>query len=82
MVRFCLTGHGAPGFVEIPRDDQSDRDVALWGLATGEAPDEIVVDVDDERDVVVVHLTDARDPDAGRARHRRGLEQRRGRAGS
>ena len=82
VVRFCLTGRGAPGFVEIPRGDRSDLDVALWGLVTGEAPDEIVVDVDDERDVLVVHLTDAGDPDAVRARHRRALEQRRGQAAS
>jgi hypothetical protein len=75
-------GMGASGFVEIPRDGRSDRDVALWGLVTGEAPDEIVVDVDEERDVLVVHLTDARDPDAVRARHRRDLEQRRGKAAS
>ena len=78
VVRFCLSGHGAPGFVEIPRDGRTDRDVALWGLVTGEAPDEIVVDVDDERDVLVVHLTDARDPNGVRARHRRALEHRRG----
>jgi multisubunit Na+/H+ antiporter MnhE subunit len=80
VVRFCLTGHGTPGLVEIPRDGRTDRDVALWGLITGEAPDEIVVDIDDERDVLVVHLIDARDPDAVRARHRRDLEQRRGKA--
>ena len=78
VVRFCLTGHGRPGFVEIPRDGRSDPDVALWGLITGEAPDEIVVDVDDERDVLIVHLVDAGDPDAIRARHRRALEHRRG----
>lgn len=78
VVRFCLTGHGRAGFVEIPRDGRSDADIALWGLITGEAPDEIVVDVDDERDVLVVHLVDASDPDAVRARHRRDLEVRRG----
>ena len=78
VVRFCLADHGASGFVEIPRDGRSDLDVALWGLVTGEAPDEIVVDVDEERDVLVVHLTDARDPDAVRARHRRDLDHRRG----
>jgi multisubunit Na+/H+ antiporter MnhE subunit len=82
VARFCVTDRGASGFVEIPRDGRSDRDVALWGLVTGEAPDEIVVDVDEERDVLVVHLTDARDPDAVRARHRRDLEQRRGKAAS
>jgi multisubunit Na+/H+ antiporter MnhE subunit len=77
-VRFCLGWAGEPGFVEIPRDGRTDLDVALWGLVTGEAPDEIVVDVDDERDVLVVHLIDAGDPDGVRARHRADLEHRRG----
>ena len=78
VVRFCLGEPRAPGFVEIPRDGRTDFDVALWGLVTGEAPDEIVVDVDEERDVLVVHLVDAADPDAVRARHRRALERQRG----
>jgi multisubunit Na+/H+ antiporter MnhE subunit len=78
VVRFCLTGYGRTGFVEIPRDGRTDADIALWGLVTGEAPDEIVVDVDDERDVLVVHLVDAGDPDGVRARHRRDLDRRRG----
>ena len=77
VVRFCLGARAAPGFVEIPRDGRTDLDVALWGLVTGEAPDEIVVDVDEERDVLVVHLTDASDPDAVRARHRAALERHR-----
>ena len=70
----------APGFVEIPRGDRTRRDVALWGVLTGEAPDEIVVDVDEERDVLVVHLVDAGDPDAVRARHARTHERWRGEA--
>jgi multicomponent Na+:H+ antiporter subunit E len=78
VARFCLTGAGTPGFVEIPRDGRTDADVALWGLITGEAPDEIVVDVDEEGDVLVVHLIDVGDPDAVRARHRVALERRRG----
>lgn len=79
-VRFCLGWRGDPGFVEIPRDGRTDMDVALWGLVTGEAPDEIVVDVDEERDVLVVHLLDAGDPEGVRARHRADLEHRRGSA--
>jgi multicomponent Na+:H+ antiporter subunit E len=79
VVRFCLGSTDRSGFVEIPLDGRTDADVALWGLVTGEAPDEIVVDVDRERDVLVVHLIDATDPDAVRARHRRDLERRRGR---
>jgi multicomponent Na+:H+ antiporter subunit E len=70
VVRFCLTGAGKPGFVEIPRGDRSRHAVALWGVLTGEAPDEYPVAVDDARHVLVVHLIDARDPEAVLARHR------------
>ena len=69
VVRFCLGGPGNPGFVEIPRADRSRRAVALWGVLTGEAPDEYPVDVDETRHVLIVHLVDAGNPDAIRARH-------------
>ena len=75
VARFCLGLPAAPGFVEIPRDDRSDGHVALWGVLTGEAPDEIVVDVDET--VLTVHLVDAGDPEAIRARHRRAQEPQR-----
>lgn len=68
-VRFCLGQPAAPGFVEIPRGDRSRRAVALWGVLTGEAPDEYPVDVDDTGGVLLVHLLDASDPAAVRARH-------------
>lgn len=70
-VRFCLGAPAQPGFVEIPRRDRSPARVALWGVLTGEAPDEYPVDVDDERDILIVHLIDCSDPDAVRARHAR-----------
>jgi multisubunit Na+/H+ antiporter MnhE subunit len=70
-VRFCLGGRAAPGFVEIPRGERTDGDVALWGLLTGEAPDEYPVDVDEESGVLIVHVLDADDPEAVRARHRK-----------
>jgi multisubunit Na+/H+ antiporter MnhE subunit len=72
--RFCLTGHGSPGFVEIPRAGRSRRAVALWGVLTGEAPDEVPVDIDEERDVLIVHMVDASAPDAVRERHQRAYE--------
>jgi multisubunit Na+/H+ antiporter MnhE subunit len=75
VARFCLRGDGSPGFVEIPQGDRSPAAVATWGLLTGEAPDEIVVDVDDHRHVLIVHLVDASDPDAVRARHARTHER-------
>jgi multisubunit Na+/H+ antiporter MnhE subunit len=73
--RFCLRGGARPGFVEIPRGDRTRHAVALWGVLTGEAPDEVPVDVDEERDVLIVHLVDASDPDAVRERHRRAYER-------
>ena len=75
VVRFCLGSSASPGFVEIPRGTRSRRNVALWGVITGEAPDEVPVDVDEERDVLIVHLVDAQDPGAVRARHRRTYER-------
>jgi multisubunit Na+/H+ antiporter MnhE subunit len=72
---FCLRGGARPGFVEIPRGGRSRHAVALWGVITGEAPDEVAVDIDEERDVLIVHLVDAGDPDAVRERHRRAYER-------
>ena len=75
VVRFCLGGSANPGFVEIPREGRSRGQVALWGILTGEAPDEVPIDVDPERDVLIVHLVDASNPDAVRARHRRAFDR-------
>ena len=77
--RFALGGTASPDFVEIPRDGRSGRAVALWGVLTGEAPDEYPVDVDEARDVLIVHVLDASDPGAIRARHVRTRERWQGR---
>lgn len=69
VVRFCLGAEASPGFVEVPRGDRSRHGVALWGVLTGEAPDEYPVAVDDARHVLIVHVIDDREPDAIRARH-------------
>jgi multisubunit Na+/H+ antiporter MnhE subunit len=73
--RFCIRGGARPGFVEIPRGHRTRHAVALWGVVTGEAPDEVPVDIDEERDVLIVHIVDASDPDAIRERHRRAYER-------
>jgi multisubunit Na+/H+ antiporter MnhE subunit len=75
VARFCLGGEGSPGLVEIPRGDRSRSAVALWGLLTGEAPDEIPVDVDEQRRVLIVHLVEASDPAAVRDRQARTHER-------
>lgn len=71
VVRFCLGAPYSPGLVEIPRGERSRLQVGLWGLITGEAPDEVPVAVDETRDVLIVHVVDAGDPEAVRARHRK-----------
>ena len=75
VARYCLGGKGSPGLVEIPQGDRSLDAVATWGLLTGEAPDEIPVEVDERRRVLIVHLVDAGDPAAVRARHARTYER-------
>jgi multisubunit Na+/H+ antiporter MnhE subunit len=77
VVRFCLGAPASPGIVEIPRDDRSRLNVALWGVLTGEAPDEVPVVVDEARGVLLVHLVDAGDPEGVRARHARSREAQR-----
>jgi multisubunit Na+/H+ antiporter MnhE subunit len=69
VIRYSLRDGGDAGFIEIPRDDRSRRGIALWGVLTGEAPDEYPVAVDDSRHVLIVHNFDASDPAAVRARH-------------
>jgi multisubunit Na+/H+ antiporter MnhE subunit len=76
VARFCIGAPAATGFVEVPRGERSDAGVAMWGILTGEAPDEFPVEVDDDRGVLLVHVLDATDPDAVRERHRRAHERR------
>jgi multisubunit Na+/H+ antiporter MnhE subunit len=74
VVLFCLGATGSPGFVEVPRGDRTRHELAMWGLLTGEAPDEVVVDVERGGEVMIVHLVDASDADGVRVRHRRDHE--------
>ena len=66
----------SPGLVAIPRGERSASGVAVWGYVTAISPDEIVVEADDERGILIVHLLDARDVPAIRDRHRRTYERR------
>jgi multisubunit Na+/H+ antiporter MnhE subunit len=73
VARFCLGEPASPGLVQIPRGDRSPGNVALWGILTGEAPDEFPVDADDN--TLLVHVLDASDPAAVRERHRHAHER-------
>lgn len=78
VARYVLGGRRleAPGLVTIPKGERSASGVAAWGYVTAISPDEIVVEADDERGVLIVHLLDARDVPAIRARHQRTYERR------
>jgi multicomponent Na+:H+ antiporter subunit E len=55
-----------PGIVAVPIGDRTPTGVAVWALITGLPPGSFFVDVDGERRVVLIHILDARDPEAYR----------------
>jgi multisubunit Na+/H+ antiporter MnhE subunit len=78
VARYVLGGRRleSPGIVAIPMGERSPSGVAAWGYTTAISPDEIVLEADDERGVLLVHLLDARDVPAIRARHERTYQRR------
>lgn len=57
------------GLVEIELEGISQEGVTLWAFVSTISPGEVVVDMDEERGVLVIHALDVSDPDAIRARH-------------
>jgi multisubunit Na+/H+ antiporter MnhE subunit len=55
-----------PGIVAVPVGDRTPTGVAVWAVVTGLPPGSFFVDVDRERKVVLIHVLDARDPEAYR----------------
>ncbi|MDU0294254.1 Na+/H+ antiporter subunit E [Saccharothrix longispora] len=62
----CLVGRGpsAAGLVEVPIPRGGPASAAAWGVRVGFVPDTVVVEVDEERGRMLLHVLDARDPDA------------------
>jgi multisubunit Na+/H+ antiporter MnhE subunit len=58
-----------PGIVEIPIGERSRTGVAVSALVATLSPGEVLVDVDWERGRMLLHVLDATDPEAVRARH-------------
>ena len=54
------------GIVAVPIGERTDNGIAVWAIVTGLPPGSVFVDVDWERQVVLIHLIDARDPDGYR----------------
>jgi multisubunit Na+/H+ antiporter MnhE subunit len=58
-----------PGIVAVPIGDRTPAGLAATALALTLSPGEVLVDIDRSRGVMLVHVIDAHDPDAVRARH-------------
>lgn len=58
-----------PGIVSVPIGPRTPGGVAATGLALTLSPGEVLVDVDEERGVMLVHTIDASDPSAVRKRY-------------
>ncbi len=59
----------SPGIVAVPIGERTPTGVAVWALVTGLPPGSFFVDVERERGVALIHIIDARDPDAVREQH-------------
>ncbi len=64
-----------PGIVLVPIEERTPLGVAVSALATTLSPGSVLVDVDWERRVMLVHVIDASDPERVRAQHRRFYER-------
>jgi multisubunit Na+/H+ antiporter MnhE subunit len=67
VIRCCLRRPPDPGLVWLPTGPTSPASFAAWGIRLGITPNTVVVDVDEERGAVLVHVLDAHDPEAVRA---------------
>lgn len=56
------------GIVAVPIGDRTPMGIAVWAIVTGLPPGSFFVDLDQERGVALIHILDARDPDAFRRR--------------
>ncbi|MHA6797694.1 Na+/H+ antiporter subunit E (plasmid) [Pseudonocardia bannensis] len=65
-----------PGLVTVPIPACGAPSAAAWGVRVGITPDTVVVDLDEERGRMLLHVIDARDPDAVRAEQLRSYERR------
>ena len=64
-----------PGLVRIPIGQRSERGIAVSALATTLSPGTVLIEVDRQRDDLLLHVIDASDPDAVRERLQRFYER-------
>jgi multisubunit Na+/H+ antiporter MnhE subunit len=64
VVRYCLgASPSAAGLVTVPIGRCRPAVAAAWGIRVGIAPDSIVVELDEERGEMLVHVLDASRPE-------------------
>jgi multicomponent Na+:H+ antiporter subunit E len=64
-----------PGSVEIPIGERTELGTVASTIASTLSPGEVLIDIDRERGVYLIHALDASDPEQIRARHRQGYER-------
>lgn len=64
-----------PGIVAVPIEERSALGVVVATLETSLSPGSVLVDIDWERRVMLIHYLDASDPDKIRADHRHFYER-------
>jgi multisubunit Na+/H+ antiporter MnhE subunit len=74
----CLVGlrPTAPGLVTVPIPPSGPSSSAAWGVRVGLAPDTVVVEIDEEQGQLLLHVLDARNPDAVCAAQHNAYERR------
>ncbi len=78
VARYCLRTPAdyRPGVVTIPIGRSSTSSATAWGIRVGISPDTVVVDIDEQRGQMLLHVLDSRDPDAVRATELDSYERR------
>ena len=71
LITFGLRPLKNPGIVAVPIAERTLTGVAVSALCTTLSPGAVLVDVDREREVMLIHVIDATDPDAVREHHQR-----------
>ena len=66
LVVLHLRPLASPGIVAVPVGERTLTGVAVWAVVTGLPPGSFFVDVDRERGVALIHVLDARNPEAFR----------------
>ncbi len=66
LVTLHLRELKTPGIVAVPIGERTPLGVAVSALSTTLSPGSVLVGVDRERDVMLIHIIDASDPDAFR----------------